>query len=165
MPHGGSTPLTSLVVSRLGLVGTLLKDLGIVVGSILGSFRTAALECKSVTLVLQTLGSHQALNLGGLGVWLLALGLGLDLTANDELTDIILLAEAEEAANLGGPLGTQALWLNGVGDSWNVVVSNLDDAKGKNREIHADDAATNTLPLALTSTTRSVAGVALGKKK
>lgn len=38
--------------------------------------------------MLQTLGSDQALDLGGLGVGLRALLLGLDLTADDELADL-----------------------------------------------------------------------------
>ena len=46
------------------------------------------LECDSVTLVLQTLGSNQTLNLGGLGVRLLAFTLGLDFAANDEFADL-----------------------------------------------------------------------------
>lgn len=41
-----------------------------------------------MALVLQALGSDQTLDLGGLGVWLLSLTLWLNLTANDELTDL-----------------------------------------------------------------------------
>jgi hypothetical protein len=41
-----------------------------------------------VALVLQTLGSNQALDLGCLGVRLLALALGLDLAADDVLADL-----------------------------------------------------------------------------
>lgn len=41
-----------------------------------------------MTLVLETLGSNQALDLGGLGVRLLALLLGLDLSSNDVLADL-----------------------------------------------------------------------------
>jgi hypothetical protein len=41
-----------------------------------------------VALVLEALGGDQALDLGGLGVWLLALALGLDFTADDELADL-----------------------------------------------------------------------------
>jgi hypothetical protein len=51
-------------------------------------------------LALETLGGHQALDLGALGVGLARLG-G-DLTGNDELTDVVLLVEVEEAADLGG---------------------------------------------------------------
>lgn len=57
-------------------------------GSILGLLRVATLQCDAVTLVLKTLGSNQTLDLGGLGVWLLALTLWLNLTANDELADL-----------------------------------------------------------------------------
>lgn len=57
-------------------------------GSVLGSLRTAALECDAVALVLQALGSDQALDLGGLGVGLGALLLGLDLATDDELADL-----------------------------------------------------------------------------
>ena len=39
-----------------------------------------------MALVLQTLRSDKTLDLGSLGVWLLALALGLDLTTNDELS-------------------------------------------------------------------------------
>jgi hypothetical protein len=61
-------------------------------GSILGSFRAAALECDPVALVLQTLGSDQALDLGCLGVGLRALLLGGNLTADNELADLESLA-------------------------------------------------------------------------
>jgi hypothetical protein len=57
-------------------------------GSILGSLRSAALECEPVTLVLETLRSNKTLDLGGLGVGLGALLLGLNLTTDDELADL-----------------------------------------------------------------------------
>jgi hypothetical protein len=47
-----------------------------------------ALECDPVTLVLETLRGNQTLDLGSLGVWLLALALRLDLTTNDELANL-----------------------------------------------------------------------------
>ena len=50
--------------------------------------RLAALEGDPVALVLQALGSDQALDLGGLGVRLLALTLGLHLAADDVLADL-----------------------------------------------------------------------------
>jgi hypothetical protein len=57
-------------------------------GSILGSLRATALECDPVALVLETLRSNKTLDLGGLGVRLLALALGLDFAADDELADL-----------------------------------------------------------------------------
>ena len=47
-----------------------------------------ALECDPVTLVLETLRGDQTLDLRSLGVWLLALALGLDFTTNDELANL-----------------------------------------------------------------------------
>lgn len=57
-------------------------------GSILGGLGGTALEGHAVTLVLEALGSDQTLDLGGLGVWLLALTLWLHLTTDDELADL-----------------------------------------------------------------------------
>lgn len=57
-------------------------------GGILGSFRVAALERETVTLVLQTLGRDQALDLGGLGVGLLAFTLWLDLATDNKLANL-----------------------------------------------------------------------------
>jgi len=42
-----------------------------------------------VSLVLETLRRHEPLDLGSLGVGLLALALGLDLAANDVLADLL----------------------------------------------------------------------------
>jgi hypothetical protein len=41
-----------------------------------------------VALVLETLRSDEALNLGGFGVWSLSLFLGLDFTTDDELANL-----------------------------------------------------------------------------
>lgn len=48
----------------------------------------AALESDAVALVLKTLGGDESLDLGGLGVRLLALALGLDLAADDVLANL-----------------------------------------------------------------------------
>lgn len=57
-------------------------------GSILGGLGVTALEGHAVTLVLEALGGDQTLDLGGLGVWLLALTLWLHLTTDDKLADL-----------------------------------------------------------------------------
>lgn len=69
----------------------LFRKYGRTYGGILGSLRAATLECDTVALVLQTLGSDQALDLGGLGVGLGTLLLGLNLAADDELADLVTL--------------------------------------------------------------------------
>lgn len=57
---------------------------------ILDLLSLTALERNAVTLVLQALGGDQTLDARSLGVRLLALALGLNLTPNDVLTDLLL---------------------------------------------------------------------------
>lgn len=59
--------------------------------SLLDLLGLAALESETVSLVLEALGSDKTLDLGGLGVGLLALTLGLDLAANDVLADLFVV--------------------------------------------------------------------------
>jgi len=106
LAHGGSATLAGIILLGLGLRDTLGEDLGVLGGSILGSLSIATLESEAVTLVLQALRSDQTLDLGSLGVWLLALTLRLDLTTDDEFADIVFLGETEELSNLRGTLGT-----------------------------------------------------------
>jgi hypothetical protein len=82
-----------------------------------------------------------------------------------EKTHIIFLAETEEAADLGGTLGAETLGVDGVGEARDVGVALLDDAQGKDREIHADDASADRLPLALAGATGAVAGVAVSEQQ
>jgi len=149
----------------LGLGDTLGEDLGVLVGSILGLLGVAALECDAVTLVLEALWGNKTLDLRCLGVWLLAFALWLDLTTDDELSDIIFLAEAEELADLRSTLGTKTLSCNSIGDTWDSGITLLDDAEGEDGEVHCDDASTDGFTLAFTGTTWAVAGVAIGKEE
>jgi len=80
-------------------------------------------------------------------------------------TYIVILAEAEEAANLGCTLRAEALGVDNVGQAGDVLLALLDNREGKNREIGADNAATDGLALPLTVTARAVAGVALGEEE
>lgn len=105
--------------------------------SLAGSLSAAALDGNAVTLALQALGSNQTLDLGGLGVlWLALLGDG---AADDKLADIVLLVEAEETADLGGTLGTQALGDDGVSQAGELALTLLDDAQSQNSEIQTGD--------------------------
>lgn len=63
-----------------------------------------SLERDAVTLVLETLGSDQSLDLGGLGVRLLALLLGLDLSSNDVLADLYSRKTRRISHLLGVPI-------------------------------------------------------------
>jgi len=165
LAHGGSAALAEVGTLGLGIGDTLGEDGSILVSSILCTLSIAALESEAVTLVLKTLGSNQTLDLWCLGVWLLSLALGLNLTTDDELADIVFLGETKESADLGGALRTETLGVNDIGETWDIAVALLDDGEGKNRQIHSDDAATDRLALALTSSAGAVAGVAIGEQK
>lgn len=109
LAHGRGTTLASILLGGLGFLDTLGENLGILglkhirfetvcevartYSSILSTLSIATLECDTVTLVLKTLRSDQTLNLRSLGVWLLAFTLGLDLTTDNELTDLENRAE------------------------------------------------------------------------
>jgi len=56
--------------------------------SILDTLDLTTLKCNTVTLVLETLGSDEALDLGGFGIWFLAFTFGLDLTADYEFANL-----------------------------------------------------------------------------
>ena len=80
-------------------------------------------------------------------------------------TYIVILAEAEEPADLGSALGAETLGLNGIGEAGDVGLALLDDGKSENGEIGTDDAAADRLALALTGAAGAVARVAIGKEK
>jgi hypothetical protein len=131
--------------------------------SIAGSLSTAALDGNALALALETLGGNQTLDLGGLGVVLLAL-LG-DGTADDELADVVLLVETEEATDLGGTLGAETLGDNGVGQAGELALALLDDGESKDGKVLTGDGTTDRLALALTGTAGTVAAVAVGEEQ
>jgi hypothetical protein len=91
--------------------------------------------------------------------------LALNLTPNHILADIILLAQVEELANLGGALGSETLGEDDVGEPGDVVLALLDDDEREDGDVGADDAATHGLALALAGAADAVAGVAVGEEE
>lgn len=110
--HGACSSLAGIGLVGLGLGDTLGEDLGVLIlfwnfvsivnykkkgfflenthGLVLDLLGLAALESETVALVLQALGGDQSLDLGSLGVRLLALALGLDLSSDDVLADLLI---------------------------------------------------------------------------
>lgn len=136
---------------------------GGILRSIAGSLSAAALDGNALALALETLGSNQTLDLGGLGVVLLAL-LG-DGTADDELADVVLLVETEEATDLGGTLGAETLGDNGVGQAGELALALLDDGESEDSKVLAGDGTADGLALALTGAAGAVAAVAVGEEQ
>ena len=131
--------------------------------SLAGSLSTTALDGNAVTLVLETLGGNQTLDLGGLGVF--GLALAGDGTTDDELADVVLLVETEEAADLGGTLRTETLGDDAVGQTGELALTLLDDAEGQDGKVEVGDGTTDRLALALTSAAGAVAPVAVAKEE
>lgn len=104
---------------------------------LLGRFSTAALEGNALALSLESLRSDETLDLGGLGV--VALSFPGDGTADDEFSDIVLLVQAEELADLGGTLGSKALGVDDVGEAGYFPFTLLDDAEGQDGEVETSD--------------------------
>lgn len=80
-------------------------------------------------------------------------------------TYIVLLGEAEELADLRGALGSEALGVDNVGQAGDVLLALLDNSQSEDGQVHADDAATDGLALALAGAAGAVAGVAIGQQE
>jgi hypothetical protein len=84
---------TTLDLFLLGLLDALGKQLLVFSLGFTRSFRSSALKSLSVSLTLKSKRGDETLDLGSLGVSLLTLSLGLNLTTNDILADIIFLGQ------------------------------------------------------------------------
>ena len=101
------------------------------------------------TLVAQTQVGHQTLDLGRL-VALVAVVL--ELAADHELADVVLLAQTEQLADVTRTLRTQAAGLRRglVGQTRNLLLALLHDHQVQNADVGTHDAATHGLALTLT---------------
>ena len=70
-----------------------------------------------------------------------------------------------DVTHLGSPLGTKSLGENGVGEAGDVGVALLDNGDGENRDVGADDAASNGLSDSLSGSSGAVARVSLGEEE
>lgn len=165
LAHRRSTSLSEFGFLLTFFVDTLGEELGVFVSGVFGGFSASSLECDSVSLVLHSLRSDQSLDLWCFCVWLSTFLLGCNFTSNDEFADIVLLAQAEESSDLGSALRSKSLWVDNVGQTGDVGFTLLDNGECKDREIKSNDAASNRLSLALTGSSRSVAGVAFGEEE
>ena len=82
-----------------------------------------------------------------------------------DIPNIILLAETKESSNLAGTLGTQSLRNNSVCQARNICFTLLHNREGEDSKIVADNTASNGFALALTGSSGSVAGVAVGEEE
>ena len=101
--------------------------------------------------------------MGGLAD-LLSVLLG-ELAGDDVLTDVILLGEVEEGADLVGPLGSEAPGGVAVGEAGDLGGALLCDDEVEDGEVVGDDAAADRGALALADAAGAVAAGALGEEE
>ena len=149
--------LLSLLLSK-----TLGKELSVLGSSVLLGLGVSELKSLEVSLALESLGSNKTLDLGSLGVDLVTLD---NLTADNELADVVLLGKVEELSNVVGTLGAESLGDRGIGQTSNVRLTLLNNNKGEDSNVVTNNATTDRLSLSLTSAAGAVARVTLGKEK
>lgn len=157
-----SSSLLDLSSLRLTFVQTLSQQLGVFGSSVSLSLSVVDLLGLQSSLSLQGLRSHQSLDLWSLGVGLAVL---LDGSSDDVVSDIVLLRQTKELSDVVGSLWTQSLWGGHVGQTFNVSLTLLDNGQSNNRQVLVDNAASDGLSLSLTSSSWSVARVALRQQQ
>jgi len=126
----------------------------------------SALEGAEVTAALEAQRGNQTLDFRCLSIRLsIRVLLALNLPPNNILPNIVLLAQIEELANLGSPLGTETLGQNDVGQPGDLLVALLDNDEGQDGNIRADDAASHGLALALAGAAGTVARVTVREEE
>lgn len=160
--RGGSLllDLGLLVVSFLQSLG---QQSGVFVGGVSLALSVLDLLGLQGSLSLQSLRGDQSLDLGSLGVG--AAVLAGDFTSDDELSHVIFLGQTEELSDVVGSLGAQSLGDGGVGQTFDVGVTLLDDGQREDSQVLADDATSDGLSLSFTSSSGSVARVALQQQE
>lgn len=98
----------------------------------------------------------------GLGVLLLR---RLDLSPDNVLPHIVLLAKVEELPDLRRPLRAQPLRQHVIRQPRDLFIALLDNDQAEHSDIRADDASPNGLALALAGAAGAVAGVAVGEEE
>lgn len=112
-----------------------------------------------MSLALQSPTGNKSLDLGSFGVWLGALLFASHLSAHNKLANVVLLCQIEELSNVVGSLGSESLWHNrvSVGETGNVGFTLLDYNQVKSLHVGADNATSNRLSAALSSSSLAVA--------
>ena len=133
----------------------LVSDLLGVASSLLVELLTAAAKSD---------GGDKTLDLGGNSAVALTLLTG-DGTADDELTDVVLLGQVEELADAGSTLGTETLRDSLVSDVGNLLLSLLNDDNVDDGHLRGDDASTNRLSTTITLAAVGVVSVGSVQKE
>ena len=139
--------------SSLSFLDVLGKDLVVIGSELLGLLEAVDLCLLGELLSSESLFGNESLDLGALVESLVTL---LDLAANNVLSDVVLLAEGEDLADVAGSLGAESAGLVVSGNTLDVSITLLHDLEGNNSQIGAADASADGLSLSLASSSGSV---------
>ena len=149
----GSLGSVLLLVGSLLLLEVLGEELLVSDVSLLGGLPGVNLALLEESLSSDSLLGDESLDLRGLVEGLVAL---LDLSADNELGDIVDLSKSISLSDLTGSLGAKSSGLIRVGETSNFAGTLLEDLKGNDAKIGTADATSDGLSLALTISSRSV---------
>ena len=113
------------VVSCLSLLDVLGEDLVVLGLVFLGLLESVDLLSLDELLSSQSLLGHESLDLGGLVESLVTL---LDFSANNVLSNIVLLSEGEDLADVVGTLGSESAGLVSVSNTFDLSITLLHNA-------------------------------------
>jgi hypothetical protein len=132
---GGVSVMMSL--SFLDVLGENLIVLGLL---LLGLLEFVELLLLDESLSSESLLGHESLDLGGFVESLVTL---LNFSSHDVLSNIVLLSEVEDFSNVVGSLGAESSWLVTISNTFDLLVTLLDDSEGNDGKIWATDAASD----------------------
>lgn len=161
----GSGGGTALLLLLGALLLALRNQLGVLVGSLAGGLQAGNLVGNARTLALQNNRRDQTLDLGALDGRLLAFLLGWNDATNNVLTDIVVLGQVEQLADLAGTLRSQTTGNRGIGQTGQRLVASLDNHQRQHRQVSANNATTDRLAAAVTRAALAEASVSLGQQE
>jgi len=141
------------------------QQFGVLVGISLGFGDARTLLRLDATRALKDDWSDEALDLGRLRLGLLLTFLQLQRPSNDVLSDVVVLVEVEQLADLARSLGSEATRDGGVGQAWNLSLALLHDDEVENGQVGVDDASSDASAVTLSRASGPVARVLGAEKK
>ena len=143
------------LVSGLLLLEVLGEELLVSHVRLAGLLPGGDLALLVVGLAAESLLSDESLDLGGLVEGLVTL---LDLSADNVLGHIVLLAESEGLTDGASSLGTESSGSLNISEASNFAGALLENLEGDDAQVGTADAAADGLSLALTGSGGSVGG-------
>ena len=140
-------------VCSLSFLDVLGEDLVVLSLELLWFLEAVDLCSLDKSLPSESLLGNESLDVGWLVESLVSL---LDLSSNNVLSNVVLLSESENLADVAGSLGSESSLSSLVGNTFDFSVSLLDDLEWDDSKIGSADAASNWLSLSLAGSSWSV---------